>query len=230
MTIENTHVPTSMGIIMDGNRRWAKAQGLSTMEGHSRGLDNLKGVIDWTRQRGVRYLTVYAFSTENWNRSPREVDALMSIFRRVIVTEKNDLLGKKIRLRFIGQRERFSEDLRKGIAELETATAGYTDFTLVIALSYGGRAEIVDAVNRLDPGQIGSVTEEDIQAQLWSSDIPDPDVIIRTGGEIRLSNFLLWQSAYSELFFVDTFWPAFSERDLDAVLDTYASRDRRRGK
>jgi undecaprenyl diphosphate synthase len=218
-----------IGIILDGNRRWAKEKGLPTMEGHRRGFELLKEASRWVRDRGIPHFVVFAFSTENWNRSEEEVSYLMDIFRDAI-RESGEELGKEgIRVRFAGQRDRFSDDIRKGIEETEEKTHENSRMTLWICLSYGGRAEIVAAAEQAAAHE-GLLTEELIRQHMWTADMPDPDIIIRTGGAQRLSNFLLWQSAYSELFFLEPYWPDFSEKTLDSVLAEYVERERRMGK
>ena len=218
-----------IGIILDGNRRWAKEKGLPTLEGHRRGFELLKDAARWVRDRGIPPLAVFAFSTENWNRTEEEVSYLMDIFRDAIRDSAEELGKEGIRVRFIGERERFPDDIKKGIAQAEEETKGNTKMTLWICLSYGARAEIVAAAQAASAHD-GLLTEELLRQHFWSADMPDPDIIIRTGGARRLSNFLLWQAAYSELFFVDPYWPDFSQKILDEVLDEYTERERRMGK
>lgn len=221
--------PTCIGIILDGNRRWAKERGLPSLEGHRRGFENLKTVARLVRDRGVGHLVVYAFSTENWNRSAEEVGYLMDIFRKAIHDSVEELGEEGIRVRFLGERERFAEDIQAGMRDAEGRTSANEKLTLWICLSYGGRAEIVAGVRTLiERGE--DVTQETLRASLWSAEMPDPDLIIRTSGEQRLSNFLLWQAAYSELFFVKEHWPDFDAALLDDVLARYAQRERRHGK
>lgn len=214
---------------MDGNRRWAKEHGLPTLEGHRRGAKKLKEVIGWSKDEGVSNLTVYAFSTENWNRSPEEVSYLMDIFHDFIESELSEIKKEDIRIFFPGDRSRFPKSLQELMAKVEKETEENEKLTLSIAMSYGGRAELVNATNNLIESGI-KITEEDIQKELWTSPVPDPDIIIRTGGEHRLSGFLTWQSVYSELFFVDTYWPAFSREEFSSILSEYGERDRRHGK
>ena len=217
-----------IGIILDGNRRWAKERGLPQLEGHRRGFNNLKSAARWVRDRNIPHLVVFAFSTENWKRSEEEVSYLMKIFRDDI-RDSSDELGKEgIRTRFIGQRERFAQDIQDGMREAEEKTKGNTRMTLWICLSYGARAEITEAARAAAAS--GDITEDSIRAHMWSAEMPDPDIIIRTSGEHRLSNFLLWQAAYSELFFIKPHWPDFSEVVLDEILAEYAQRERRHGK
>lgn len=221
--------PRCIGIILDGNRRWAKERGLPTLEGHRRGFENLKTIARAVRDRGVAHLVVFAFSTENWNRAPEEVSYLMDIFRQAIRDEIEELGKEGIRTRFLGERARFAEDIQAGMEEAETKTHDNTKLTLWMCLSYGARAEIAAAARALaDKG--AEITPESLRSAMWSAEMPDPDIIIRTSGEERLSNFLLWQAAYSELFFVKPHWPDFDEKLLDDVLAQYMQRERRHGK
>ncbi len=226
----NTQIPLSIGIIMDGNRRYAKAKGLPSLEGHRAGYEKMRETISWCKERGVRNLVVYAFSTENWNRSKEEVSYLMDLFRTAIKTVGKDAKKERIRVVFLGERARLPQDIIEQIKTVEAETAACTTFTLGIALSYGGRAEILDAIHRIPKESLQSLSEEEFSDLLWTKDIPDPDIIIRTGGEYRLSNFLPWQSVYSELFFIDSFWPDFTRDEFDRILNEYAARERRRGK
>ncbi len=219
-----------IGVIMDGNRRWAKKQGKPTSEGHRAGYDKLADVGVWAREAGILHLVVYAFSTENWQRTEDEVGYLMKLFRFIVENEVDRMVAERIRVRFIGQRERFTEDLQKGMENIEAETARVYDVTLHIALSYGGRAEIMVAANALALEGSGVETEEAFAKKLWSYPMPDPDLIIRTGGEMRLSGFLPWQSVYSELFFVPTLWPDFSRAEFDGILAEFHTRKRRHGK
>ena len=220
--------PACIGIILDGNRRWAKAKGVSALEGHTEGLNNLERAVGWVRDAGVEHLVVYAFSTENWSRPQQEVSHLMGLILQVAREQIHRLIEQKVRVQFIGQRERLSADVRAAVEQIEGDSKD-GNFTLWVCLSYGGRAEIVEAARRLQ--QSGEeITEESFAKNLWSAGMPDPDIIIRTGAAERLSNFLLWQSAYSELFFTDTLWPDFSEAELKSILSEYGSRERRRGK
>ncbi len=220
--------PACIGIILDGNRRWAKAKGIAALEGHTEGLNNLERAVGWVRDAGVEHLVVYAFSTENWSRPQQEVSHLMGLILQVAREQIHRLIEQKVRVQFIGQRERLSADVRAAVEQIEGDSKD-GNFTLWVCLSYGGRAEIVEAARRLQ--QSGEeITEESFAKNLWSAGMPDPDIIIRTGAAERLSNFLLWQSAYSELFFTDTLWPDFSEAELKRILIEYGTRERRRGK
>ncbi len=215
---------------MDGNRRWAKEQSLPSLEGHRAGLAKLKEVAHWGFDAGVKTVFFYAFSTENWNRPPEEVSYLMQLFAKTIQSELKELQAEDIRIRFIGDLSRLAEPLRTEALKLEEETKKAKHGTVVLCLSYGGRGEIVAAVNNLLVQGMETVTEESLRKALWSSDLPDPDLIIRTGGEKRLSNFLMYQAAYSELAFIDTKWPALSKEEFGQILAEYASRERRHGK
>jgi undecaprenyl diphosphate synthase len=226
-TVEQTSIKC-IGFILDGNRRWAKERNLPTLEGHRKGYENLKEAARWVRDRNIPHMVAYAFSTENWNRSTEEVEYLMGIFREAI-RDADEELGTKegLRVRFIGQRERFAPDMQEGMRDAEEKTKNNTRGTLWICLSYGGRAEIVDAARAA--AARGEITEQTIRENMWSAEMPDPEIIIRTGSAARLSNFLLWQAAYSELFFIKLHWPDFTEETLDAVLREYATRTRNFG-
>ena len=230
MEPNNNNIPRCIGIIMDGNRRWAKAAGLPTLEGHRRGYNKLREVTDWCKDAGVKNLIVYAFSTENWNRTKEEVGYLMGLFREMIGKVTEDAVRDNTRLIFLGDRSRFDADMVRAIADAERETRACTSFTFGIALSYGGRAEIMDAIHRIPPAKLATITEEGFSTLLWTKELSDPDLIVRTSGEERLSGFLPWQSVYSELFFTETLWPAFTREEFDRILRTYAERDRRRGK
>jgi undecaprenyl diphosphate synthase len=225
-----TNIPRSIGIIMDGNRRWAKAKGMPTLEGHRAGYDKVRDVVTWSRESGVQSLIVYAFSTENWNRTAEEVSYLMDLFRTMISVITEDAIQHNTRLIFLGERQRFAPDLLQAIIGAEAATHDCTSFTFGIGLSYGGRTEIVDAIHRIPKEKLETISEAEFSKLLWTKEIPDPDLVIRTSGEERLSNFLPWQSVYSELFFTKTLWPDFSREEFDQILAEYAERDRRRGK
>lgn len=214
---------------MDGNRRWAKERGLHTLEGHKKGLGNFDQAAQWVRDAGVRHLAVYALSTENWNRSKEEVSYLLDLFSSAIQDAFKRLHTEGARLHFVGDVSRFPENLQKDFKKLEEESAHNTDFHVWVCVSYGGREEIVTAAQKLQNSHT-DITHETLHKHMWSAEMPDPDLIIRTGGEKRLSNFLLWQSAYSELFFSDTYWPAFTQEELRAILNEYAERERRYGK
>lgn len=217
----------TLGIIMDGNRRYAREHGLSSVEGHRAGFEKLKEVVSWVHDAGIPNLVVFGFSTENWNRDEREVSYLIELLRTGLEAEGRRIGERGGRVKFIGDRTRFPEDVQELMARVEADTAEGSH-TLYLALSYGGRAEIVDAVNRLVASGT-SVSEEEFSRALWTADMPDPDLIIRTSGEQRLSGFLPWQGVYAELFFVKSYWPAFSKEEFDAVISEYGERERRYG-
>ena len=215
---------TYVAIIMDGNGRWAQQHGVPVAEGHKAGADTVKARLRDAVDLGVRELTVYSFSTENWSRSPDEVAALMGMFSERILAETPELDAEGVRMRFIGRREGIDPELLEQMRWAEETTAGNDRITLYVAFNYGGRAEIVDAARRFEGGD-----EEDFAKLLYAPEMHDPDLVIRTSGEQRLSNYLLWQSAYSELHFTDVLWPDFSRADFEAALAAYGSRGRRFG-
>jgi undecaprenyl diphosphate synthase len=220
-----------VAIILDGNGRWAAKQGLPVEAGHREGTRALRRTVEAAIDLGIQSLTVYAFSTENWLRPPGEVDSLMDIFRETIDRELPDLAEQGVRTRFIGRRDRASEELRGRMAALERETATRDRLNLWIAFDYGGRAELADAARSLIASGIRpeEVDEDSLAVFLYAPDMPDPDLLIRTSGELRISNFLLWQLAYSELVFVETLWPDFGEADLRQAVVEYAGRRRRFG-
>jgi undecaprenyl diphosphate synthase len=215
---------------MDGNRRWAKARGQVSLEGHTAGYKKLEDVLRWAGEAKVSNVVAYAFSTENWQRSEEEVGHLIKLLRFVLENETKKMLDNHVRIRFVGDRTRFSPDMQKMMEKMETATAVSYDITLHLLMSYSGRAEILAATNALLAEGAQTTSEEQFTEKLWSYPMPDPDLIIRTGGEMRLSNFLPWQSVYSELFFTKTLWPDFSKEEFDSILTAFASRERRHGK
>jgi undecaprenyl diphosphate synthase len=227
----NEHGVKHLAIIMDGNRRWAKEQGLPSFEGHRRGYEKMKHVGDWCLDRGIEIMTVYAFSNENWKRTEEEVGFLMDLLELALDKELDFFKQRGIRLRVIGRREKLRPSVLRAIDRAQAETAMNTRATLCLCLNYGGRLELVDVckaiVNEgLSPDQI---TEEAVSHHLYWPDMPDPDLIIRTSGEERLSNFLTWQSVYSELFWCKHHWPAFTEEYLDEALQTFMERQRRYG-
>ena len=221
----------AVAIIMDGNGRWAERQGLPVAEGHRAGTRALRRTVEAAIDLGVETLVVYAFSTENWSRPAGEVDSLMDIFGETIERELPDLVRQGVRTRFIGRRDRASAGLQEQMARLEEETAANNTLNLWVALDYGGRAEIVEAARRLVESGIepSEIDENVLRANLYAPELPDPDLLIRTAGDQRISNFLLWQLAYAELVFVEKPWPDFGEEDLRAALAEYAHRDRRFG-
>jgi undecaprenyl diphosphate synthase len=221
----------SVAIIMDGNGRWARKRRLPVAAGHRAGTKALRRTVEAAIDLGVESLTVYAFSTENWSRPPEEVGALMEIFVETIERELPDLVRQGVRTRFIGRRDRAPLELQQRMAALEDETAPNDTLRLWIAFDYGGRAEIVQAARRLVEAGVDpeDVDENLLAANLYAPEMPDPDLVIRTSGELRVSNFLLWQLAYAELVFVDRLWPDFGERDLRSALAAYARRRRRFG-
>ncbi len=221
----------TVAIIMDGNGRWAERRGLPVAEGHQAGTRALRRTVEAAIDLGLETLVVYAFSTENWSRPAGEVDSLMDIFGETIERELPDLVRQGVRTRFIGRRDRASAELQEQMTRLEEETAANDRLNLWVALDYGGRAEIVEAARRLAEAGIdpSEMDENALRANLYAPELPDPDLLIRTSGELRISNFLLWQLAYSELVFTDTLWPDFGHAELEQALAAYANRRRRFG-
>ncbi|WP_300356833.1 polyprenyl diphosphate synthase [Fusobacterium sp.] len=222
------NVPNHVAIIMDGNGRWAKNKNKPRVFGHKAGAETLRKIMEYSRKIGIKYLTVYAFSTENWKRSKEEVDALMFLFKNYIKLEKENLLKNKIRFMVSGRDEGVSKSLLEAIKELEEVTSKDYEMTLNIAFNYGGRAEITDAVNKILKSGKENISEDEFSKYLYN-DIPDPDFLIRTSGEFRISNFLLWQIAYSEIYITDKYWPDFNEEEMEKALLDYSKRERRFG-
>ncbi|MEK7140081.1 MAG: polyprenyl diphosphate synthase [Patescibacteria group bacterium] len=221
---------THIGIIMDGNRRWAKARGLSAHKGHAEGYVRAKDVVRWCEEAGISVVTLYAFSTENLKRAKKEVSFLMALFERLLTKEIGEFAKEGTRLRIIGSKEGFSVRMKRVIASAEKSTEHNTRIMVNIAFNYGGRDEIVRAMKNIAQHPPRSITEETVAARLDTRGMPDLDLIIRTGGEMRLSGFLLWQSAYAELYFTKTHWPAFSEKEFATILADFKKRHRRFGK
>ncbi|MFA5767225.1 MAG: polyprenyl diphosphate synthase [Candidatus Paceibacterota bacterium] len=221
-----------LGIIMDGNRRWAAEKGKSSMEGHIAGARKVREVVRWCSKRDIGYLTLYAFSTENWKRSKAEVAFLIKLIGKFLDENLKEFSKEGGQMLFIGDKSPFPESLKRRIDEAEIITRNNEKITVSILLNYGGRAEITAAVKKLveNNAKPEEITEELVAKSLYTAGIPDPDLIIRTSGEQRLSNFLLWQSAYSELYFCRNHWPDFSEKDLDKALEEFSLRRRRLGK
>lgn len=219
-----------LGIIMDGNRRWARSRGLSSSEGHRAGCEKAEEALKWCREAEIKILTLYAFSTENWQRAKSEVNFLMNIFYRVLTRDIKELHKNNIRVRIIGRKEDFSKKLQKAIKESEKLTENNTGIILNLAINYGGRQEIVDAFNKIIENPPKKITENIISQNIYTAGLPDPNLIIRTSGEMRLSGFLMWQSVYSELHFVKHHWPDFSKKDFNDALANFTARQRRFGK
>jgi undecaprenyl diphosphate synthase len=229
---EVTRVPNHVAIIMDGNGRWARARGLPRVAGHRAGTDNLRRVLPAATEFGISVLTIYAFSTENWSRPLEEVRGLMTLLGEFIQRELRNLHANGVCIRHSGRLEGINPRLQAQIQEAVAMTRDNTTITLNVAFNYGGRAEIVDAVQRImrDGTAPEAVSEELISHYLYAGDLPDPDLIVRTGGEFRLSNFLIWQAAYAEYYATPTYWPDFDEAELAKALETYSQRERRFGK
>ena len=227
-----TRVPHHVGIVMDGNGRWAQARGLSRLAGHKAGTDNIRRVLQAATELGVKVLTIYAFSTENWGRPPDEVTGLMNLLGEVIRRETRDLHANGVRIRHSGRLEGIAPNLQRQIREAVTLTSDNQRITLNVAFNYGGRAEIVDAIRHImqDGHPAETVTEALISQYLYTGDLPDPDLIVRTGGEYRLSNFLIWQAAYAEYYATPTYWPDFDDVELATALEEFSRRERRFGK
>lgn len=228
-------IPAHIAIIMDGNGRWAEAQGKERYEGHIEGVASVKACIKAARKSGVRYLTLYAFSTENWGRPQTEVDALMQLFCQSVTKETPELVEQGVRVRFIGRRDRFSEEVRERLLHIEESTAEGDKLTLVLAFDYSSRDELVRATRsvaeKVERGELKAEQIDDklISAHLDTADMPDPDLVIRTSGECRLSNFMLWQASYAEMYFPQIMWPDFREEAFAKALAVYAERNRRYG-
>ena len=225
---ENLKIPAHVALILDGNGRWAKKRGLPRQMGHKKGCETVEQIVEDAARLGIKYLTVYGFSTENWKRSEREVSSIMKLLDEYIKEAEESEEGSTLRVRFSGDLSRLPEELEREARRLEKLTEDRPQ-TVNIALNYGGRAEIVTAVNKLIASGKESITEEDIAANIYTHDMPDPDLIVRTGGEYRLSNFLMWQSAYSELYFTDTLWPDMKNEDVDRAVEEFYRRTRRFG-
>lgn len=229
-------IPNHVAIIMDGNGRWAKRRGLPRNFGHKRGMEAVEKIIEDARRRGIKILTLFAFSTENWNRPREELDFLFSSFREYLTKKRKQMIDEGIRLNVIGRRDDLPSDLLFQIDEVVKATESNSSLVLNIALNYGGRAEIVDASKKIvNDFKEGKLTEQDLTESnfinfLYSPFIPDVDLLIRTSGEERISNFLLWRLAYSELYFTETLWPDFGSEDLDKAIGEYVGRERRFGR
>jgi len=220
---------------MDGNGRWANERGLPRIEGHRRGADAVKRALKAAQENGVKIITLYAFSVENWNRPKNEVDALMQLLDRFLKDQLTELVKRKIRLRVVGRYQELPEHIRERLSHVEAATAKFTDYTLALALNYGARTEVVDAARAIaQAAQAGKINPDELDYEqfaqhLYTKDLPDPDLVIRTSGEARLSNFLLLQAAYAEIYFTPVLWPDFDEKHFKLALTDYAARERRYG-
>lgn len=230
-------IPTHIAIIMDGNRRWARKKGLPTQVGHSQGAKTLEDIAIACQERGVKYLTVFAFSTENWKRSKQEVDYLMELLAKNISNFDKKFDNRNVRIKLVGEKNGLPANLLKGISEIEERTKNNDGLTVNVAINYGGRAEIANAtkliVRDMQNGKLNENTQIDealLTKYMYTGDDPDPDLLIRTAGEIRTSGFLTWQSTYSELYFTDVTWPDFNEKELDKAIDEYNNRKRNFGK
>ena len=225
-----------IAFIMDGNRRWAKKHMMPIAAGHKKGAETLIEIAKAVKKAGVKYMTVYAFSTENWNRDPEEVATLMDLLRHYLDSSFKELQENNVRIKFIGEREMLAPDIITKMAKIENDTAANNEMTLCVALSYGGRQEIVAAVKKIAQStldgrlQVADITPAVVSDMLYSSGIPDPDLMIRTSGEMRISNYLLWQMAYTEFYFSDTLWPDFAPEELEKIIGEYQTRERRYGK
>jgi len=230
--MNTNNIPQHIAVVIDGNRRWAKEKGLPTLEGHRKGYNKVKEIGDYVFGKGIKVFTVWCFSTENWNRSKEEVGYLMALLRDAFIKKEiDDYHNKGIKINVIGQKEKLSLDLQNKIKEAEEFTKNNKKGTLNLAISYGGRAEIVRAVKNIIQDKVlaSEVNEEVIRKNLWIKDLPEPELIIRTGGHKRLSGFLSWQSAYSELYFLDKYWPDFGKEDLDKALSYFSDCQRNFG-
>ena len=235
-SIDPSSKPRHVAIIMDGNGRWAQQRGLPRIEGHRRGAEAVKQTLQAAQENGIHYLTLYAFSVENWNRPKDEVDTLMGLLGHFLAEQLPELIKRKIRLRVVGRYQELPDNIQKSLREAEAATSEFTEYTAALALNYGSRTEVVDAVkSAIAATERGAINPEDLtydalREHLYTGDLPDPDLVIRTSGECRLSNFLLLQAAYAEIFISDRLWPDFDARAFREALENFACRERRYGK
>jgi undecaprenyl diphosphate synthase len=236
LEIDPSRLPEHVAVIMDGNGRWAEQRGLARVHGHRVGKESVRALVETSRRLGIRYLSLYAFSTENWNRPPREIDSLMSLLRRYLASELGKMMKHQIRLRAVGTLRRLPPSVREALRATIEATKRNTGMTVILAVSYGAREEIARATRaiarRVRRGELRAdqITPDTVAAHLGTSGIPDPDLVIRTSGEMRLSNFFLWQLAYSELYVTETLWPDFREREFVQALAVFQQRQRRFGR
>lgn len=226
--MDNENLPTHIAIIMDGNGRWAKQKSLPRLQGHLAGVNTVRRVTEYCQEFNIKYLTLYAFSSENWDRPKEEVEGLMSLFSKVIKEEINELKKNRIRVHFLGNLEELPDNVKKSALWIQDQTKNSDQLDLILAFNYSGRSEIIQAVNKaIKKGK--EITEESFRNFLLLPDVPDPDLFIRTSGELRISNFLLYQIAYTELFFTDKLWPDFDKSDFIQALNSYKKRERRFG-
>jgi len=224
------NVPRHVGIIMDGNGRWAQERGMPRIFGHEAGVRTLENIVEYAGEFGIRYLSLYAFSTENWKRMPSEIEGLMKLFRFLLKNKIERVHSRGGRIRFVGRMEAFPSDILTAAREAEEYTKNNAAIDVIILANYGGRQEIVDAVNKiLSERHNNPITEEILRQKMYAPDIPDPDLLIRTGGEFRMSNFWLWEGTYSEYYFTDLYWPDFGREELEKALMSYSGRERRYG-
>lgn len=232
--LNKNNLPQHIGFIMDGNGRWAKKRGLPRTYGHKEGAQAFRKIVKHCKEIGIRYITFYAFSTENWSRPQDEVSALMNLFNEYL-DEADELTEKSTRLVFLGDKSKFSSEMQEKMIKIEEKSKDYSEMTVALAMNYGGRDDIVYSVKRVaQMVQQGTVSIDDIDEQLisqnlYTGDIPDVDLVIRPSGEKRISNFLIWQSSYAEFYFTDVLWPDFSDKELDRALEDYSLRNRRFG-
>jgi undecaprenyl diphosphate synthase len=226
------NIPNHVAIIMDGNGRWAKKRGLPRFFGHKKGVDSVRNIVRASAEFGIKYLTLYVFSSENWERPPKEVNQLMRLLEELLIKEEPELNKNNVRVKAIGQIERLPTKVRENLNYMMTKTQNNTGLVLVLALSYGGRNEIIDAIKKIgkERKDLTNLTSKDFKEYLYDPEIPDPDLLIRTAGEKRISNYLLWQSAYTEFYFTDVLWPDFNKKELFAAIEDYSSRKRRFGR
>lgn len=223
------NTPRHVAIIMDGNGRWARERGLDRAEGHVRGVDSVRETVRAARMHGIEYLTLYVFSTENKGRPKSEVEALMALICKCVCSETPELVEQGVRIRMIGERSELPAEVRRDMARIEADTAGGEALTVLLAINYSSKVELVRAMEKIVASGVGQVSAEAISENLYTAGVPDPDLVIRTGGDQRLSNFLLWQTAYSELYFTPEYWPDFNGASFEAALAEYARRERRYG-
>ncbi|MFP4482626.1 MAG: polyprenyl diphosphate synthase [Thermovirgaceae bacterium] len=223
------NVPSHVAFIMDGNGRWAKKLGLPRVFGHREGVKAIERVVRFGLEKGIRYLSFYAFSTENWKRPVEEIEGLMKLFRQQIADKSEELAKQGVRLRFSGRIGEFPEDFQKLVERAERTTETSDRMHVIVCMNYGGRQEILDAFEKALREGTSGLDEKSFRSYLYLADVPDPDLVVRTSGEMRLSNFLLWQSSYAELYFTDILWPDFSEKDFEKAIKAYTKRTRRYG-